>query len=60
MRDGFSAQGFEGQYTLVVPTKDLIIVRLGLTPEKDLRTGALGQWLGRLARTFPDTRTSGE
>jgi CubicO group peptidase (beta-lactamase class C family) len=52
-RDAFSAQGFEGQYTLVVPSKDLIIVRLGFTPEQDLRTGALGQWLGRVARTFP-------
>lgn len=52
-RDGFSAQGFEGQYTLVVPSKDLIVVRMGMTPEKDLRTGALKDWLGRLARTFP-------
>jgi CubicO group peptidase (beta-lactamase class C family) len=54
-RDGFSAQGFEGQYTLVIPSKDLIIVRLGLTPEADLRTGALGKWLGRLARAFPES-----
>ena len=53
LRDAFSAQGFEGQYTLVVPSKDLVIVRLGLTPEADLRTGALGKWLGRVARTFP-------
>jgi CubicO group peptidase (beta-lactamase class C family) len=52
-RDAFSAQGFEGQYTLVVPSKDLIIVRLGLTPEQDLRTGALGVWMGRVARAFP-------
>ncbi|GFE84368.1 hypothetical protein GCM10011487_63680 [Steroidobacter agaridevorans] len=52
-RDGFSAQGFEGQYTLVVPSKDLIVVRLGMTPEKDLRTGALKEWMGRVARTFP-------
>ncbi|MBL8265497.1 serine hydrolase domain-containing protein [Steroidobacter sp.] len=52
-RDGFSAQGFEGQYTLVVPSKDMVIVRLGLTPEKDLRTGALKDWLGRVARSFP-------
>jgi len=60
MRDGFSAQGFEGQYTLVVPSKDLIIVRLGLTPEKDLRTGALMQWMGQVARLFPESRTTGE
>ena len=53
-RDAFSAQGFEGQYTLVVPSKDLVIVRLGLTPEKDLRGGKLKDWLGRVARTFPE------
>ena len=57
-RDAFSAQGFEGQYTLVVPSKDLIIVRLGLTPEADLRTGALGKWLGRVARAFPTATPS--
>jgi len=51
-REAFSAQGFEGQYTLVVPSKDLIIVRLGLTREQDLRTGALGVWMGRVARAF--------
>jgi len=52
-RDAFSAEGFEGQFTLVVPSKDLIIVRLGFTPEKDLRTGAIRVWLGRVARAFP-------
>jgi CubicO group peptidase (beta-lactamase class C family) len=57
-RDAFSAQGFEGQYTLVAPSKDLIIVRLGLTPEADLRTGALGKWMGRVARAFPESTPS--
>jgi CubicO group peptidase (beta-lactamase class C family) len=57
-RDGFSAQGFEGQYTLVVPSKDLIIVRMGMTSEKDLRTGALKDWMGRVARTFPAARVA--
>jgi CubicO group peptidase (beta-lactamase class C family) len=52
-RDAFSAQGFEGQYTMVVPSKDLIVVRLGLTPEQDLRTGKLGEWMGRVARAVP-------
>lgn len=53
VRDAFAAQGFEGQYTLVVPSKDLIIVRLGLTVEKDLRTGEIGKWLGKVAQAFP-------
>ncbi len=52
-RDSFSAQGFEGQYTLVVASKDLVIVRMGLTPEQDLRTGALVAWMGRVAQSFP-------
>ena len=55
-RDAFSAQGFEGQYTLVVPSKDLIIVRLGLTVEKDLRRGELVKWLGSVARAFPEVK----
>jgi CubicO group peptidase (beta-lactamase class C family) len=59
-RDAFSAQGFEGQYTMVVPSKDLIVVRLGLTPEQDLRTGKLGEWMGRVARAFPAAGANGE
>jgi len=51
-RDAFSAEGFEGQLALVVPSKDLIIVRLGYTPEQDLLAGKLGKWLGRVARAF--------
>jgi CubicO group peptidase (beta-lactamase class C family) len=58
-RDAFSAQGFEGQYTLVVPSKDLVIVRLGLTPEEDLRSGKLKDWMGRVARTFPTAGAPG-
>jgi len=59
-RDAFSAEGFEGQFTLVVPSKDLIIVRLGFTPEKDLRSGAIRVWLGRVARAFPVTANGTE
>jgi CubicO group peptidase (beta-lactamase class C family) len=29
--DGFLADGFEGQYTFIIPSKKLVVVRLGLT-----------------------------
>jgi CubicO group peptidase (beta-lactamase class C family) len=51
-RDGFSAEGFEGQMILLIPSKNLIVVRLGLTHEKQLRTGESRRWMGRVARAF--------
>jgi CubicO group peptidase (beta-lactamase class C family) len=54
-RDAFSAEGFEGQFILVVPTKDLIVVRLGYSNEQQLRTGEIRKWLASVARTFPVT-----
>ena len=52
LRDSFSAEGFEGQFILIVPSKDLIVVRLGYTNEPQLRTGEIRRWMGRVARTF--------
>lgn len=52
-RDAFSAQGHEGQMILLVPSKDLIIVRLGRLSESPDGWRALNGWLGELARTFP-------
>ena len=39
-RDLFSANGFQGQHVFVIPSKDLVVVRLGLIehPEFDLNT----------------------
>jgi CubicO group peptidase (beta-lactamase class C family) len=51
-RDAFSAEGFEGQFILLVPSKDLVVVRLGLTNEQQLRTGEIRRWMGRVARAF--------
>jgi CubicO group peptidase (beta-lactamase class C family) len=33
-RDAYDASGFEGQNVLVVPSRDVVIVRLGLTPDR--------------------------
>lgn len=46
----FSANGYEGQYTLVVPDRDLVLVRHGRTPleQKDNPQA----WLAELAGAF--------
>jgi CubicO group peptidase (beta-lactamase class C family) len=52
-RDLFRAQGHEGQLVAVLPSKDLVLVRLGLF---DDRVGwrALSDWLERVVALFPD------
>jgi CubicO group peptidase (beta-lactamase class C family) len=50
--DVFSAQGHEGQLISVVPSKDLVVVRLGKFED---RTGfpALRDWMAELLALFP-------
>jgi CubicO group peptidase (beta-lactamase class C family) len=46
----FSANGYDGQFTVIAPDRDLIIVRHGVTPleiKDNLRA-----WMGRLAACF--------
>jgi CubicO group peptidase (beta-lactamase class C family) len=50
--DAFRAQGHEGQLIVVVPSKDLVVVRLGLL-ESLAGWQALGDWMQRLVALFP-------
>ncbi|MCZ4297203.1 serine hydrolase domain-containing protein [Henriciella marina] len=52
--DAFSAQGHEGQTIWVVPSKDLVIVRLGLMPNGGDNWPRLYEWNQSVARLFPD------
>ncbi|MDX2233319.1 MAG: serine hydrolase [Hyphomonadaceae bacterium] len=53
-RDGFSAQGHEGQIVLVIPSRDLVIVRMGLIAETPDAWDALYDWVGRVGALFPE------
>jgi CubicO group peptidase (beta-lactamase class C family) len=46
----FSANGYEGQYTMLVPELDLILVRNGKSP--DAQKEAVQNWLGKVADCF--------
>lgn len=52
--DAFSAQGHEGQIIVVVPSKDLVMVRLGLLAETPESWDVLGDWSTRLIGAFGD------
>lgn len=46
----FSCNGYEGQYTLVVPDRDLVVVHLGKTPVAHQR--GLTMWIARLVESL--------
>jgi CubicO group peptidase (beta-lactamase class C family) len=52
--DAFSAQGYEGQIIVVVPSKDLVMVRLGRFDGGAEAWDALGDWSTRLIGAFGD------
>ncbi len=53
-RDSFSAQGHEGQVIWVVPSRDLVIVRLGLMHNEGKSWPALYDWCQKIAMAFPE------
>lgn len=46
----FSANGYEGQYTVLVPELDLVLVRNGKSP--DAQKEAVQNWMGEVAECF--------
>ena len=54
MADAFSAQGYEGQIIVVVPSKDLVLVRLGRFDGGLEAWDALGDWATRLIGAYGD------
>lgn len=54
MADAFSAQGHEGQIIVVVPSKDLVLVRLGKITGGLEAWDSLGDWATRLIGSFGD------
>ncbi len=46
----FSANGYQGQYVVVAPERDLVLVRLGVTPDDALEP--VKRWLKSIAECF--------
>ncbi|MEM7494256.1 MAG: hypothetical protein AAF296_12815, partial [Pseudomonadota bacterium] len=58
--DVFAGNGSEGQTISIVPSRDLVIVRLGLMPNNNPNWNALFEWNQQMARGFPEVELSGE
>ncbi len=56
--DAYFASGFEGQYLMVIPSRELVLVRLGLTHPP--ASFDVGRWAGRVLELLPDQGQSSE
>lgn len=52
--DAYAAGGDRGAVIVMIPSKDIVIVRTGITQFGEKSRAALGVWLGELAAAFPD------
>jgi CubicO group peptidase (beta-lactamase class C family) len=57
--DAYVMAGAGGQYTLIVPTHDLVVVRLGHYKGEAVGTVALGRALRLLVEAVPQSRSPG-
>jgi CubicO group peptidase (beta-lactamase class C family) len=55
--DAFSCQGHAGQVVLIVPSKALVLVRLGLMDDDDAHWTALGRRIGGLVVATSDVKS---
>ena len=56
LADAFMAQGHEGQLTTVIPSRDMVIVRLGLFEDTGQNWDNLGDWMAKVIESFPRTQ----
>jgi CubicO group peptidase (beta-lactamase class C family) len=56
LADAFMAQGHEGQLVVVVPSRDLVVVRLGLFQDTGRSWDNLGDWMAKVIEAFPKTQ----
>ncbi len=50
--DAYAAVGHDGQYVIIVPSKQIVVVRLGFTLDPQLQP--VRDWLGDIVNSFPD------
>jgi CubicO group peptidase (beta-lactamase class C family) len=56
LADAFMAQGHEGQLIVVIPSRDMVIVRLGLFEDTGKSWDNLGDWMAKVIEAFPKTQ----
>lgn len=54
-KDMFSANGFQGQRVFIIPSKDLVVVRMGLAEEPDFN---INKFLKNVLAAFPSQETN--